>query len=140
MKLKIILAPLFLSSMMDYTTTHANPLRKNIPFVERQQTFTLNVARLIIYINQQGYKCTFGETYRPIEMSKIYTRTGRGVLDSNHLYKLAVDLNLFDSDGKYVVDFKSYEQFGVFWEKLNAFNEWGGRWKHLVDSCHFEMD
>lgn len=140
MKLKIILAPLFLSSMMDYTTTTALPLRKNIPFVERQQTFTLNVARLIIYINQQGYACTFGETLRTKEMAQIYARTSKGVLDSNHLYKLAVDLNLFDYDGKYVVDFKSYEQFGIYWEKLNAFNEWGGHWKHLVDSCHFEMD
>lgn len=126
--------------MMDYTTTVAAPLRKNIPFIERQQIFALNVAKLILYINVKGYKCTFGETLRTKEIAQIYAKTGKGVLDSNHLYKLAVDLNLFDSEGRYITDFKSYEQFGIFWEKLNSFNEWGGRWKRLVDSCHFEMD
>lgn len=130
MKLKIILAPLLLSRMMDYTTTTANPLRKNIPFVERQQTFTLNVARLIIYINQQGYACTFGETYRPKEMAQIYARTGRGVLDSNHLYKLAVDLNLF-KNGVYLSDAKEYRQFAEYWLTLNPFNESGYYWKSV---------
>ena len=138
--------------MMDYTTTNANPsyalaplvatkgrpLRKNIPFVERQQTFTLNVARLIIYINQQGYACTFGETLRTKEMAQIYARTGRGVLDSNHCYKLAVDLNLF-KNGVYLSDAKEYRQFAEYWLTLNPFNESGYFWKS-VDANHFEMD
>lgn len=140
MSIKIILAHLLLSTMMDWTVTTGAPLRKNIPFVDRQQTFTTNVAKLILYINSKGYACTFGETLRTKEMAQIYAKTSKGIVDSNHIYKLAVDLNLFDSEGKYVTDFKSYEQFGIYWEKLNAFNEWGGRWKHLVDSCHFEMD
>ena len=75
MNFRIILTPLLLSAMMDWTTTTAIPLRKNIPFVERQQTFALNVAKLILYINVKGYKCTFGETYRTTEMAQIYAKT-----------------------------------------------------------------
>ena len=139
MSIKIILAPLLLSTMMDWTVTTGAPLRKNIPFVDRQQTFTTNVAKLILYINSKGYACTFGETLRTKEMAQIYARTGKGIVDSNHIYKLAVDLNLF-KNGVYLSDAKEYKQFGEYWEQLNQFNEWGGRWKHLVDSCHFEMD
>jgi len=139
MNLKIIFAPLLLATMMDYTITTARPLRKNIPFVGRQQTFALNVAKLIIYINQQGYRCTFGETLRTTQMAQIYAKTGKGVLDSNHLYKLAVDLNLFDSKGKYIVDSKEYKQFADYWLSLDKNNESGHYWKS-VDSNHFEMD
>ena len=124
--------------MMDYTITTAIPLRKTIPFVERQQTFALNVAKLILYINVKGYRCTFGETLRTKEMAQIYARTGRGVLDSNHLYKLAVDLNLF-KNGVYLTDAKEYKQFADYWLTLNPFNEAGYYWKS-VDSQHFEMD
>jgi hypothetical protein len=138
-KIKIILAPMLLSSMMDYTITTAAPLRKDVPFVPRQEQFCLNVAKLILFINVSGYKCTFGETFRTKEQAQIYAKQGKGIVDSNHLYKLAVDLNLFDKDGKYVADSKSYEQFGIYWENLNKNNEWGGRWK-IVDACHFEAD
>ena len=138
MNVKIILTPLLLSAMMDWTMTYANPLRKNIPFVERQQTFTLNVAKLILYINVKGYKCTFGETLRTKEMAQIYAKTGKGIVDSNHLYKLAVDLNLF-KNGVYLSDAKEYKQFADYWLTLNTFNESGYYWKS-VDANHFEMD
>ena len=130
---------------MDYTMTSANPIRKDIPFVGRQQTFALNVAKLIIYINQQGYSCTFGEVQRTTQMAQIYAKTGKGVLDSNHLYKLAVDLNLFDSKGKYIVDSKEYKQFADYWLSLDPFNEAGLYFKRkdgisFPDAGHFEMD
>lgn len=138
MNFRIILTPLLLSAMMDWTMTYANPLRKNIPFVERQQTFTLNVAKLILYINVKGYKCTFGETYRTTEMAQIYAKTSKGIQDSNHCYKLAVDLNLF-KNGVYLSDAKEYKQFADYWLTLNPFNESGYYWKS-VDANHFEMD
>ena len=138
MSIKIILAPLLLSTMMDWTMTTGAPLRKNIPFVDRQQTFTTNVAKLILYINSKGYACTFGETLRTKEMAQIYARTGKGIVDSNHLYKLAVDLNLF-KNGVYLSDAKEYRQFANYWLTLNPFNESGYFWKS-VDANHFEMD
>lgn len=139
MNLKIILAPLLLSTMMDYTTTYANPLRKNIPFVPRQQTFAVNVAKLILFINANGYQVTLGETIRTKEEAEAYAKKGIGIRDSNHIYRLAIDLNLF-KDGKYLTHEKDYKFAGVYWESLNKHNEWGGRWKKLNDPCHFELD
>lgn len=121
-------------------TVELAPLRKDIPFLGRQEQFALNVAHLIEFIYSKGYSCTFGEAFRTPAQALLNAQHGIGIADSNHCHRLAVDLNLFDSMGKYINDSKEYEQFGVFWEKLNPFNEWGGRWKHRVDLDHFEMD
>lgn len=112
--------------------------------VGRQQTFTLNVAKLILYINSKGYACTFGESYRTTEMAQIYAKTGKGIQDSNHCYKLAVDLNLF-KNGVYLSDAKEYKQFADYWLTLNTFNESGYYFRRkdgtsFIDAQHFEMD
>jgi hypothetical protein len=116
----------------------ARPMRHD-HFIARQQTFTRNIAQLITHIYAARYKCTFGETYRTREQAAIYAASGRGVADSNHCYRLAMDLNLFDKNDKYLHDAAEYRQFGEYWEKLDPFNEWGGRWKN-GDANHFEMD
>ena len=138
LKLKIILTPLLLSSMMDYTTTSAAPLRKDIPFVPRQCEFARNTAKLIHFINVAGYEVTLGETIRSKEEAEANAKKGIGIRDSNHLYRLAIDLNLF-KDGKYLTKEKYYAFAGAYWKTLNKFNEWGGDWK-LGDFSHFEMD
>jgi len=134
MNLKIILAPLLLSSMMDYTITTANPLRKDIPFVPRQAEFAKNVAKLIHYLNVAGYDVTLGETFRTKEQAEIYAEKGIGIRDSNHCYRLAIDLNLF-KDGKYLTKEKYYKFAGAYWQTLSKNNEW-----FETDSNHFEAD
>jgi hypothetical protein len=134
---------MLLSTMMDYTLTAA-PLRKNIPFVPRQETFAVNVAKLIMFISANGYQVTLGETIRTQAQADIYAKKGIGIRDSNHCYRLAIDLNLF-KDGKYLTQEKDYKFAGVYWQSLNKFNEWGGRFKdvhgHLIgDFGHFEAD
>lgn len=109
-------------------------------FLNRQIEFTNNVARLIQFINATGYKCTFGESYRTHEQALIYAKLGKGISDSNHCYRLAIDINLFDKNNQYLHNVKDYEEYGKFWENLNQFNEWGGRWKSRPDPFHFEMD
>ena len=115
-------------------------MRKNIPFLDRQMEFTHNVARLIEYIYATGCKCTFGETFRTHDQALLYHKLGIGSADSNHCYRLAIDLNIFDEHNTYLHDTKDYLEYGSFWEKLNPFNEWGGRWKRRPDGNHFEMD
>jgi hypothetical protein len=134
MNLKIILAPLLLSSMMDYTTTSAGPLRKDVPFVPRQCEFARNVSRLIHFINVAGYEVTLGETIRSKEEAEANYKKGIGIRDSNHLYRLAIDLNMF-KDGKYLTKEKYYAFAGAYWKTLNKFNDWFEK-----DSGHFEMD
>lgn len=118
----------------------ARPMRRD-HWTERQQIFTRNIARLIEYIYSKGYKCTFGESFRTREQAALYAKTGIGISDSNHCYRLAMDLNLFNAKNEYLRSEKEYVQFGEYWEKLDPFNEWGGRFKtRYSDPFHFEMD
>lgn len=105
---------------------------------QKQALFAYNIADLIKYINEIGYSCTLGEAERTQEQAVIYVAEGKGIEDSLHCKRLAIDLNIFDKDGKYLTDTPSYERFGVYWEKLNAHNRWGGRFKRK-DGNHFEM-
>ena len=115
------------------------PLRKDVSYLDRQFIFTQNISKLIQFIYSTGYKCTLGETFRSREQALIYAKLGKGISDSNHCYRLAIDINLFDKKNEYLHDTKEYEVFGEYWEKLNPFNEWGGRWIRS-DGNHFEMD
>lgn len=104
---------------------------------KEQQLFAKDVGTLINYIYSSGYSATFGEAFRTHEQAVIYAHEGKGIKDSLHCDRLAIDLNLF-KDSNYLTDFKDYERFGCFWESLDAKNRWGGRFKPLIDSNHFE--
>jgi hypothetical protein len=106
---------------------------------EKQSLFTQNVVHLINYIYSGGCSCTFGETWRTPEQAQIYANQGKGIKNSLHCKRLAVDLNLFDSNGKYLTNKSDYEPFGIYWESLHPANRWGGFFPKLVDSVHFEM-
>jgi len=104
---------------------------------EKHQIFTLNVARLIMWANEQGYRLTFGEAHRPQITADYYAAHGIGIKNSQHCKRLAVDFNLF-VDGQYMQDSESYARLGVAWEALHEKNRWGGRFK-IMDGNHFEM-
>lgn len=104
---------------------------------QQQQEFTQDVSKLIQYIAQQGYHCSLGEAFRTEEQAKIYASCGKGILDSLHCKRLAIDINLFAPGGGYLSDSKAYEQFGVYWEALHPLNRWGGRFTR-GDGNHFE--
>lgn len=104
---------------------------------EKQAIFAVNVAQLILWAETQGYRLTFGETFRPPEMALMYAKRGIGIIDSLHCKRLAVDFNLFVG-GQYMQDSESYARLGVAWEALHEKNRWGGRFK-IMDGNHFEM-
>lgn len=101
---------------------------------ERQQVFARNVARLILYMAESNYACTFGEAYRTPEQAALNAKKGIGIAKSLHCKRLAVDLNLF-KDGVYLSDTESHRPFGEWWEALDPMNRWGGRFK---DGNHYE--
>ncbi len=105
--------------------------------VNEQAAFLLDVCKLIEYAAKQGYKVTGGELFRSIEQQQIYLKTGRSkTLKSNHLKRLAIDLNFF-VNGKLTY---AVEDLGVYWEHLSPFNRWGGNFKSLKDNPHFERN
>ncbi len=92
---------------------------------EKQRTFTLMVAQIILFAYARGYDLTFGEVYRTGEQQALHFESGRSrVRHSRHQDRLAVDFNLF-SDGSYVRDKESYRQMGEKWEAIGG--RWGGR-------------
>jgi hypothetical protein len=104
-----------------------------------QFIFAKNVTKLISSIFDEGYQCSMGEVLRTREQAELYAKQGKGIADSLHCYKLAIDINLF-KNGAYLTDYESYKRFGEYWCQLNELNRWGGNFTHLVDSNHFEMN
>jgi len=106
--------------------------------MERDQAlFARNVGKLLNYIFTHGYQCTFGEAYRTKEQALLDAKNCKGIKNSLHCHRLAIDINLFQG-GIYENSTDSYEQIGIFWESLNPKNRWGGRFKTISDANHFE--
>jgi hypothetical protein len=147
MNLKIIFAPFLLATMLDYTVTNAMIQTQHVTschgltLQQKQEAFAYNTALLIISIFNSGYKCTLGEAFRTTTQAQIYAHEGLGITHSKHCERLAIDLNLFDKDGKYIFeDCKEYEILGAYWQSLSPYNVWGGAWHHRKDQNHFEAD
>ena len=104
----------------------------------KQQIFAKNVGLLLEYICKCGYSCTLGDAYRSPEAAAIYAQQGKGIKDSLHTHKLAIDINLFDENNVFLKDFRDYEKFGIYWKSLNKDNCWGGSWVKK-DADHFSM-
>jgi hypothetical protein len=84
-----------------------------------------------------GHGVTFGEAHRPRETAELYASQGRGIADSLHRDRLAIDLNLF-IEGLYVPSgIDAYRPLGLFWESIGG--EWGGRFDDPPDPGHFSL-
>jgi hypothetical protein len=56
--------------------------------------------------------------------------------NSLHYEGLAVDIDLCDKDGKYLVGSEDHKEFGEYWELLDPKCCWGGRFK---DGNHYSI-
>lgn len=105
---------------------------------QKQQYFAKLVAELLRHIYSNGMACTFGEALRTPEQQKLYVEQGKSqTLNSKHLDKLAIDLNLF-IDGEYKTDKESYKEIGEFWKSLDPDCVWGGDFS-FGDGNHFQF-
>lgn len=96
----------------------------------------MDVAKLLIKGGQLGYQITGGELYRTEDQEKLYIQSGKShTLNSNHLRRLAIDLNCFIG-GKLVIP----RDLGEYWESLDPKNRWGGNFPTLKDDDHFERN
>ncbi len=110
-----------------------------MPLSQEQQEFARQAALLITHIFSTGYKVTFGECLRTPEQAELYAKQGKGIKDSLHCQKLAIDLNLFDLKGNYLTKTEDYKFVGEYWESLDPKNRWGGRFTR-ADGNHVERN
>ena len=104
---------------------------------DKQSIFLLNFAKLIIWINEQGWQVTAGELLRTQAQQDIYVNEGLSkTKDSRHMVKLAGDLNLFIG-GVYQQTKAPYEPLAKYWKSLHPDNVAG--YDFGWDANHFEM-
>lgn len=89
--------------------------------VEEQDRFLGDVARLILHARERGFVVTGGELFRTPEQQAIHQRSGRSrSMDSQHLRRLAIDLNFFMQDGDRLSlcsDRVALRPLGEFWRR-----------------------
>jgi len=104
---------------------------------DKQHIFAMNLAKLLQHVESLGLTCSIGEVFRTREQAEIYVKEGKGILESQHCKKLAVDIQLF-SNGVFLQNKDDYKLLGEYWKGLHPDNRHGGDFKR-VDSVHFEM-
>lgn len=119
----------------------------------KQSIFTLNFAKLIIFAYENGYEITLGEALRTKDQQYLYfegfslkkmdsllklfkTRRRSKTMNSKHLKKLAVDINLF-KDGKLLSKKEDFKLLAEYWKSLHPKNTCGYYWGW--DLGHFQM-
>ncbi len=105
---------------------------------QKQALFVQDVAALTNYMFSKGYFCTFGEAYRTPEQAALNAKVGKGIVNSLHIQRLAIDLNLFAADGTFLNNCEDHKEFGKYWESLDPQNRWGGNFPNLKDGNHYE--
>ncbi|EOD4100854.1 TPA: M15 family metallopeptidase [Yersinia enterocolitica] len=104
---------------------------------EKQAVFTVKIAQLIYWADEHGYRLTFGEAWRTPEQAALNAKNGKGIANSLHTQRLAVDFNLF-INGQYQTSTEAYKPLGEYWESIGG--TWGGRFKSNPDGNHFSLE
>lgn len=112
---------------------------------EQQRLFVKLIGKLIEWSYTNGYELSFGEAWRTDEQARLYATSGKGILNSLHRRRMAIDLNLFkDSrpgidDDVYQTDSAAYKPLGNYWKTLHPLCRWGGDFSK-PDGNHFSME
>ena len=104
---------------------------------DKQHIFSQNLAKLLLHVDSLGLTCSVGEVFRTKEQAEIYVKQGKGILDSQHCKKLAVDLFLF-ANGQFLQKKDDYKLLGEYWKSLHSENRHGSDFPR-ADHVHFEM-
>jgi hypothetical protein len=105
-----------------------------------QQFFSRDIVRLLMFIEKNECSYTFGEAYRTKEQAEIYAANGKGIKNSLHCQRLAMDINIFNQKGDILTTVSEYEPYATYWESLNPKNRAGAFFKDRPDADHFERN
>jgi hypothetical protein len=102
----------------------------------KQQLFVRLLIELLIKADALGYDITLGEALRSPEEARRLALLGKGIVNSLHCDKLAIDLNLF-KNGKYLSDTEDHRPLGEYWKTLHTLCRWGG---DFHDGNHYSIE
>lgn len=106
---------------------------------KKQSLFARLVSALIIEAESRGYEVTLGEAYRSPEEAERLANLGKGIKNSLHTKRLAIDINLF-KDGVYLPSTEDHRPLGEWWESMGTADyncTWGGR---FGDGNHYSIE
>lgn len=105
---------------------------------EKQQLFMKLMGEFLVWIySHPEYAVTCGEFMRTQAQANANAASGKGIANSNHLIRLAADLNLF-VNGVYQTNSAVYLPLGEKWESMHPLCAWGGRFQR-PDGNHFSL-
>lgn len=113
-----------------------HPDAGELRLIARQFLFARLLPRLIDRAHYLGFKVTMGEAWRSEAAAKWNASQGKGISNSLHRDRLAVDLNLFDKNGKYLSTTEAHKPLGEWWEQQHELCRWGGRFN---DGNHYSI-
>lgn len=106
--------------------------------MRKQQMFPRLLCQLFNEAFRRGYEISLGEAWRSYETAKLYSQQGKGISNSLHCLRLAIDINLF-KDGVLLKTVDEYSELGEVWESYSSEDyscHWGGRFN---DAYHFSI-
>ncbi len=95
---------------------------------QQQSLFVQLVGKLIEFAYGNGFELTFGEAWRSPDQARRNAASGAGILNSLHIERLAIDLNLFVG-GVFIDSSEGHRRLDEYWESLHPNCRWGGRFK-----------
>lgn len=97
------------------------------------------VPDLLRQAQSLGYFVTLGEAWRSPEQAQWNAEHGKGIANSLHTQRLAIDLNLFLPDGTLITDNTGHKDLGAWWTQQSTDYCWGGNFTKLKDFDHYSL-
>ena len=107
------------------------------PLHEAQFKFTTYLGRFLLHLPPLGYQVSLDEAFRPPALAILYANQGKGIKNSLHCIRLAIDLNLFRG-GVLLTQKSDFLPAGTLWTSYDPACRWGGNF-HSVDLRHFSL-
>ena len=110
---------------------------------QKQSAFVRLLPLLFKKAWQLGFELTLGEAWRSPAEAERLAALGKGIPNSLHISRLAIDLNLF-RDGKYLTSTESHRPLGEYWKSLSTTEfecAWGGDFPgRKKDGNHYSIE
>jgi len=110
---------------------------------QKQSAFVRLLPLLFRKAWELGFELTLGEAWRSPAEAERLAELGKGIPNSLHKIRLAIDLNLF-KNGVYLTSTESHRALGEYWKSLSTKEftcAWGGDFEgKKKDGNHYSFE